>query len=170
MTDSSQHSSSNNSSGKDGSISNTSGVTYSSNKTPEELAAEDKLVRYSRYCVALTLLISAATLSTVCYFAFRNEEEKHFEGEFKILSDEVDRLSRQKFKDLVNELHEFTTSTTSLTAYHQVKWPQVTIPYFQEQGEAFRSLSHTELMIFTPNVNDAEEWEQYSQSESGIAN
>jgi hypothetical protein len=81
MTDSSHHSSSNNSSGKDASISNTSGVTYSSNKTPEELAAEDKLVRYSRYGVALTLLISAATLSTVCYFAFRNEEEKHFEGE-----------------------------------------------------------------------------------------
>ena len=85
MTDSSVHSSSNNSSGKDGSISNTSGVTFSTNKTPEELMAEDKLVKYSRYCVALTLLISAATLSIVCYFAFRNEEEKHFHGEVRTL-------------------------------------------------------------------------------------
>lgn len=85
MADSSVNSSSNNSSGKDGSISNTSGVSFGTDKSLNELMSEDKLVRYSRYSVGLTLLISSAVLSSVCFFAFRNQEENHFAGEVRRL-------------------------------------------------------------------------------------
>lgn len=93
----------------------------------------------------------------VCQF-----QVTHLLFQFDILSDELERLSLMKVKELINELHELATSTTSLTAYTQTQWPNVTIPYFQEQGDAFRALSHTNLLILSPKVKNVEAWNDYA--------
>jgi len=135
---------------------------------PKDIAKnETRAVFWSRLLVFVVLLVTAVAVSVlVLVFLKRNEFksfEKQTEEDINKIFDEIGGTLDQ----ILEATDSFMVDSVSYASTAGVVWPYVTIPDFAIKASKFRSLSRAMLISMSPVVqlNDMQEWENYSYAE-----
>ncbi len=136
-----------------------------SSKMKAKLAAkETSAVKCLKFILLTVLLLASCAFAAVVYTSTNNDETEKFEDTFAVYSQQIEdsvQMSAQNRLEAIGALafqmqvHAFNANET---------WPFVTVPFFEDQIFAMKTLTDAFGVLLFPIVSqkDRSDWEKYS--------
>ena len=133
---------------------------------------ETKRMRYWKWSVVTSLLVTGAVVSWGIYFFLENKQQDDFQNQFYAYAHSIADVTKVKVAAVDEGLQDLASEVTSYALVSNSTWPFVTMPNFEVNANHARRQTVTEVIMLNPLVTPENRaaYENYTVEHQGWIN